>query len=99
MWRATRFSSSSWRPLTPTGSGPSICASWSCCRLTLPSPRVPRKTTPLPIFDPKQETSYLKDFMVFFRPGDIVKFTPIGREEYDAILADVAANRFTPKIR
>ena len=55
--------------------------------------------TPMPIFDPKQETSYLKDFMVFFRPGDIVKFTPIGREEYDAILADVAANRFTPKIR
>ena len=39
--------------------------------------------TPMPIFDPEQKTSYLRDFMVFFRPGDIVKFKPIGREEYD----------------
>ena len=29
--------------------------------------------TPMPIFDPEQKTSYLRDFMVFFRPGDIVK--------------------------
>ena len=29
--------------------------------------------TPVPIYDPNQEISYLRDFMVFFRPGDIVK--------------------------
>ncbi len=28
--------------------------------------------TPMTIYDPKQEVPYLKDFMVFFRPGDIV---------------------------
>jgi urea carboxylase len=54
--------------------------------------------TPMPIFDPRQEQPYLRDFMVFFRPGDIVKFTPIDRETYDGLLADVEAKRFTPKI-
>lgn len=54
--------------------------------------------TPVTIFDPKQETSYLRDFMVFFKPGDLVKFTPIDREEYDATLAEVNANRYTPLI-
>ena len=54
--------------------------------------------TPMPIYDPKQETSYLRDFMVFFRPGDIVRWKPIGREEYDADVAAVDAGRFEPKI-
>jgi urea carboxylase len=36
--------------------------------------------------------------MVFFRPGDIVKFKPIGREEYDQTVEDVAAGRFAPAI-
>jgi len=54
--------------------------------------------TPMPIFDPKQEISYLRDFMVFFRPGDIVKFKPIDREAYDQDVADVEAGRFTPPI-
>lgn len=54
--------------------------------------------TPVTIFDPKQETSYLRDFMVFFKPGDLVKFTPIDREEYDATLAEVKANRYAPRI-
>jgi urea carboxylase len=54
--------------------------------------------TPMPIFDPEQKTSYLRDFMVFFRPGDIVKFKPIGREEYDQTVEDVAAGRFAPAI-
>ena len=40
--------------------------------------------TPMPIFDPTETTSYLQDFMVFFKPGDIVKFKPIGRDDYDA---------------
>lgn len=55
--------------------------------------------TPMPIYDPNQEISYLRDFMVFFRPGDIVKWKPIDREEYDATVAAVEANRFTPLVR
>ena len=54
--------------------------------------------TPMPIFDPEQKQSYLKDFMVFFRPGDIVKWKPIDREEYDRILAEVEADTYTPRI-
>ncbi len=55
--------------------------------------------TPMPIFDPKQETSYLRDFMVFFKPGDIVKFKPIDRATYDKDVAEVEAGRFTPLVR
>ena len=55
--------------------------------------------TPMPIYDPNQEISYLREFMVFFRPGDIVKFRPVEREEYDQEVADVEAGRFTPLIR
>lgn len=54
---------------------------------------------PTPIYDPKQEISYLKDFMVLFRPGDIVKFKPINRQEYDAIVSAVDAGEYTPTIR
>lgn len=53
--------------------------------------------TPMPIFDPKQEINYLSDFMVFFKPGDIVKWKPIGREEYDEAVAHVEANTFMPR--
>lgn len=55
--------------------------------------------TPMPIYDPTQSTSYLKDFMVFFRPGDIVKFKPIDREAYDQAVEDVDKGRFAPPIR
>ena len=55
--------------------------------------------TPMPIYDPEQKVSYLQDFMVFFKPGDIVKWKPIGREEYDAAVADVQAGTFAPRIR
>jgi urea carboxylase len=55
--------------------------------------------TPMPIYDPKQEISYLRDFMILFRPGDIVKWKPIDRAGYDASVADVATNRYTPLIR
>jgi urea carboxylase len=55
--------------------------------------------TPMPIYDPNQEIGYLRDFMVFFKPGDIVKWKPIDRDAYDAAVADVAANRFVPLIR
>lgn len=54
--------------------------------------------TPMPIFDPQQEVGYLRDFMVFFRPGDIVKFKPINREEYDEAVEQVHANTWTPKM-
>ncbi len=52
--------------------------------------------TPMPIFDPTQETSYLKDFMVFFKPGDIVKFKPIDRDTYDQAVEDVEKGLFMP---
>ncbi|UYV35681.1 allophanate hydrolase subunit 1 [Rhodobacteraceae bacterium D3-12] len=54
--------------------------------------------TPMPIFDPEQKQSYLKDFMVFFKPGDIVKWKPIDRAEYDRILAEVEADTYVPRI-
>jgi len=53
--------------------------------------------TPMPIFDPEQNTSYLKEFMVFFKPGDIVKFKPITRQEYDQCVEDVEQGKFWPK--
>lgn len=55
--------------------------------------------TPMPIYDPKQKISYLRDFMCLFKPGDIVKWKPIGREEYDATVADVASGKFVPRMR
>jgi urea carboxylase len=55
--------------------------------------------TPMPIYDPTQQAGYLREFMIFFRPGDIVKFRPIEREEYDAVVAELAAGRWAPTIR
>jgi hypothetical protein len=54
--------------------------------------------TPMPIYDPEQKVGYLKDFMVFFKPGDIVKYRPIDREEYDRITAEVEAGTWAPRI-
>ncbi len=54
--------------------------------------------TPMPIYDPEQEVSYLKDFMVFFSPGDIVKWKSIDRAEYDRIVAQVEAGTYQPRI-
>ena len=55
--------------------------------------------TPMPIFDATQTPSYLRDFMVFFRPGDIVKFKPIGRDAYDLAVEEVDTGVFSPPIR
>jgi urea carboxylase len=52
----------------------------------------------MPIYDPNQEISYLRDFMCLFNPGDIVKWRPIERAEYDSIVADVDAGKFAPKM-
>lgn len=54
--------------------------------------------TPAPIFDPAQGLSYLKELMVFFRPGDIVKWKPIDRAEYDRLVAQVDAGKYTLRI-
>ena len=54
--------------------------------------------TPMPIYDPLQTVSYLREFMVFFKPGDIVKWRPIDREEYDQSVVDVNHDRFEPRI-
>ena len=54
--------------------------------------------TPMPIFDPTQKISYMRDFMVFFKPGDIVKWDPIDRAEHDRIEAAVQDGSWTPKI-
>jgi urea carboxylase len=45
--------------------------------------------TPAPIFDPNQRLPYMKDLMVFFKPGDIVKWKPIDRVEYDRVVKEV----------
>ena len=55
--------------------------------------------TPMPIYDPTQTIGYLKDFMVLFKPGDIVKWKPITREGYDQTVADVDSGRFQPLMR
>lgn len=55
--------------------------------------------TPAPIFDPQQKLPYFRDMMVFFRPGDIVKWKPITREEYDRDIKAVEAGTFSLRIR
>jgi len=55
--------------------------------------------TPAPIYDPAQKLPYLKEFMAFFRPGDIVKWKPISREEYDRDIKAVEAGSFDLTIR
>jgi len=50
--------------------------------------------TPVPIFDPQQKLPDFSEFMVFFRPGDIVKFRPIDGAEYERIRAEVQAGTY-----
>lgn len=50
--------------------------------------------TAAPIYDPTQSLPDFADFLVFFRPGDIVKFRPVDRDEYDSQLAEVEAGTF-----
>jgi allophanate hydrolase subunit 1 len=52
--------------------------------------------TPAPVYDPEQKVAYMRDFMCFFRPGDILKFRAIERAEYDQISAEVAAGTWLP---
>ena len=55
--------------------------------------------TPMPIYDPEQKVRYLRDFMVLFRPGDIVKWKPIDEAGYKDTLAAVESDKFEPRIR
>ena len=50
--------------------------------------------TPAPIFDPTQTLGDFADFMVFFRPGDLVKFTAIDERRYREIGDEVSAGTF-----
>lgn len=55
--------------------------------------------TPAPIFDPQQQLPYLKDMMVFFKPGDIVKFKAIDRQQYDEAIKQVEQGTFNLQIK
>lgn len=55
--------------------------------------------TPAPIFDPEQRLSYLKELMTFFRPGDIVKWKPIDRTEYDRLAEQVERGTFELRVK
>jgi urea carboxylase len=50
--------------------------------------------TPVPIFDPEQKLPDFKDFMIFFRPGDIVKFRAVDEAEYREIEKQVEAGTY-----
>lgn len=47
-----------------------------------------------PIFDPEKQTPDFQDTMVLFRPGDIVKFTPVSEEEYRKVQSEVEAGTY-----
>ncbi len=47
-----------------------------------------------PIFDPAQALADFKDFMVFFRPGDIVKFKPVTETDYEEIQTQISDGTF-----
>lgn len=55
--------------------------------------------TPIPIFDPLSSHSHIDESMVFFRPGDIVKFSPINAQEYEEIVARVSAKEFVLTVK
>lgn len=51
-----------------------------------------------PIFDPAQGLPDFDDSMVFFRPGDIVKWKAVDEAEYRAIQAEVEAGTYRYRI-
>lgn len=50
--------------------------------------------TPAPIYDPAQQKPDLAEFLVFCRPGDIISYRPIDRDEYDELEAKAQANQY-----
>lgn len=55
--------------------------------------------TPAPIYDPSQSMPDFDDFIVYFRPGDIVKYTPIDRDRYDQHIREVEAGTYRLRSR
>ncbi|MBP6523814.1 MAG: allophanate hydrolase subunit 1 [Dermatophilaceae bacterium] len=55
--------------------------------------------TPVPIYDPAEQVKHLRDFMIFFQPGDIVKFRAIDRDEYDRIVTQVDEGQYQLRTR
>jgi urea carboxylase len=51
-----------------------------------------------PIFDPGQSLPDFAQSVVFFRPGDIVKFRPVDEAEYQAIQAQVSEGTYRYRI-
>jgi urea carboxylase len=51
-----------------------------------------------PIFDPAQKLPDFAESMVFFRPGDIVKFKPVPEEEYRAVQTAVEAGTYRYRV-
>lgn len=51
-----------------------------------------------PIFDPVQSLPDFTDSMVFFRPGDLVKFRPVDEPEYERIKQQVEDGSFRYRI-
>jgi len=47
-----------------------------------------------PIYDPEQRLPDFHESSVLFRPGDIVSFRPIGREEHEDIQREVEAGSY-----
>lgn len=52
-----------------------------------------------PIYDPSQQLPDFADFMILFRPGDVVKFKPVSQTEYEEIQQQVAAGTFKYQIK
>jgi len=50
--------------------------------------------TPVPIWDSTGRRPVFEGDLCLFRPGDRVKFIPVSREEYDAVEAAVAEERY-----
>lgn len=44
-----------------------------------------------PIYDPERQLADFEDFLILFRPGDLVKFRPVDEAEYHDIQKQVAA--------
>lgn len=55
--------------------------------------------TPAPIYDPTQSKPDFDEFMVYFRPGDIVKFTAIDRDRYDDEVKKAEAGQYRIRSR
>jgi urea carboxylase len=55
--------------------------------------------TPMPIYDPGQSLPDFEDFVCFFEPGDIVKFEPIDRDRYDALVKEAESGTISIRRR